>query len=73
MEIKVKNNNGETTIDVKEGDCDCGFMTSEEYDIDGKQLIKSSVIDATGFPNPSFVKKLIEKELSRKGFKIIND
>ena len=71
MEIKVKKNNGRTIIDVMEGDCDCRFDTPEEYDIDGKQLIKSSTIDATGFPNPSFVKKLIEKELSRMGFKII--
>lgn len=71
MEIKVKNNNGKTTIDIKEGDRNYDIVVPEEYDIDGKQLIQSSVIDATGFPNPSFDKKLIEKELSRKGFKII--
>lgn len=71
MDIKVKNNYGKTTIDIKEGDRDYGIVVPEEYDIDGKQLIRSSAIDATGFPNPSLDKKLIEKELSRKGFKII--
>lgn len=73
MEISVKNKNGRTSIDVFYENVNYRIETDENYDVNGNQHISSSIIDASGFPNPILDKKIIIRELSRNGIIVDNE
>lgn len=72
MNISLKNKKGKAHIDISIEAVNYEIVTDEKYDINGNQHISSSIIDTTGFPQPTMDKQIIIQELSKKGIIIDN-
>lgn len=71
MDLKIKNKEGKTNIDISVDGGYYAIVVDEEYDNNGNQHVPESVINTFGLPSPTLLNDEIKEELSHQ--KIIVD
>lgn len=67
MNLKIRNEDKLTYINVNVGGGDYEIVTENNYDCNGIQHVPESIIDAFGLPDSRNVEKDIKNELKRRG------